>query len=281
MNTSILNDPTPEVRSPRLAMNAAGTNVGGSHLLDPATDESLYPSVDLLPGDALPPNDLSLTEPQLPLTADETVVAEPVTLPVQPTLEEKISARALNRSQFVDGRLTGPEIDQMISPADDGGLAVPSPEAQGQLADTMLPGERAVHLATISNGIYWKSVAMILLAVITMFYTFTLAFYFLAVAAIMLLLAWSTQRALMVAATDKRIVVRAGILNLQTMEIPYSRIESVDIAMTPMGMLLGYSNLIITGMGGKRFVVPYVRDAIAFRDDFTQWMLAREDGYRA
>lgn len=269
---------------PRAALNAAGTYVTGPHFLDPTQDSSLYPSDGAL-GTDVPMNArmMELTEPdlfpQVPEREPRLVTEAAPVLPERPlpTLESRLSNRALTESQFVENAVAGPELDPMASPADDGGIAVPSIDAQYMLADAVLPGERVVHLATVSNGIYWKSIAMVLLAVVTMFYTFTLAFYFIAVAIIMAALAWSTQRALLLAATDKRIIIRAGVLSTQTVEIPFSRIESVDVMQTPPGMLFGYSQLIITGTGRMRFIVPFVRDAVAFRDDFTQWMLAREN----
>ena len=270
---------------PRVALNAAGTYVTGPHLLDPTRDSSMYPTDGELGTDMpMDARALELSEPDLgfvnapePATIAPTI-AEPA-LPVMPlpTVESRLSNRSLQESQFIDNAELGPEMDPMASPADDGGIAVPSIDAQYMLAGSVLPGERVVHLATISGGIYWKSIAMALLAVVTMFYTFTLAFYFLGVAAIMALLAWSTQRALMLAATDKRIIIRAGIMSMQTVEIPFSRIESVDVMTTPMGMLLGFSSVIILGTGGMRYIVPFIRDANAFRDDFSQWMLAREN----
>jgi len=263
---------------PRAALNAAGTHVTGPHFLDPTQDSSLYPSDGAI-GTDVPATVSPDLEPLDRLTAAPVPPLPEIPLPEMPlpTVESRLANRANTESHFIENAVPGPELDPLASPADDGGVAVPSVEAQYMLADAVLPGERPVHLATISNGIYWKSIAMALLGVVTMFYTFTLAFYFFTVAIIMAALAWSTQHALLLAATDKRIIIRAGILSAQRVEIPFSRIESVDVMTTPPGMLFGYSTVIITGTGSMRFIVPFIRDALAFRDDFTQWMLAREN----
>ena len=145
----------------------------------------------------------------------------------------------------------------------------------------LLPGENIVHITAISPGIYWKSVAVMICALVALvFYGLWLGLYILAVACIMLLLAYWNQKYLVLAATDHRIIIRAGFLNQEVLQLRYPQIESVDTFYTLPGLLLGYGSVIITGTGMSRWVIPYVQDAVAFRNDLTQRLLEREEPLR-
>ncbi len=145
------------------------------------------------------------------------------------------------------------------------------------VASMLLPGEKIVHIAAISQGIYWKGIAVLGVALVALFYGVWLAVYFAVVAAVMLLLAYSTRKYLVLAATDHRIIIRAGILNQEMPQLRYHQIESIDLLYTLPGTLLGYSSVIITGTGRMRLIVPFVEDGEAFRDDIMQRILEKED----
>ena len=140
----------------------------------------------------------------------------------------------------------------------------------------LLPGEHIVHIAAISAGIYWKGIAVLIAALVALFYGIWLALYCLAVSAGLLLLAYSTKRYLVLAATDHRVIICGGIINQEVIQLRYHQIESVDILNTPSGSIFGYSSIIITGTGTTRWMIPFIRDAIAFRDNLTQKLLESE-----
>lgn len=148
------------------------------------------------------------------------------------------------------------------------------------LEGMLLPGERPVHVAIISKGIYWHGLAVAIAGFIVLFFSIWLTAYILFISAIMLLLAYSTQRFLMLAATDHRVIVRSGVVNQQVMQLRYHQIESIDVLNTVPGALLGYGSVILTGTGRLRMIVPYVKDAVAFRDHLTQKLLEREEPLR-
>lgn len=139
------------------------------------------------------------------------------------------------------------------------------PPAADILAALLQPGENIAYVATIGLAAYWKAAAMALLAVAAAFWSLNLALYFLLVGGVLFLIAWRTRRYLLLGATDRRILCRAGLLYSESTSIHYNAVESVDIFTPFLGALLGYSNVIITGTGRLGFVVPYVADAAQFR----------------
>jgi membrane protein YdbS with pleckstrin-like domain len=127
--------------------------------------------------------------------------------------------------------------------------------------------ERLLTVCSIHQAIYWKAVAVALFGVL-LFFTFTfstLGLFFLFVAACMGAIAYLTRRYLLLAATDKRIFIRSGILYADMIEMRYTQTESVELGMTPIGQIFGYGNVIVTGTGQRRVIVPFIKNAYDFR----------------
>lgn len=155
--------------------------------------------------------------------------------------------------------------------------ARPSAPAHNILASMLMPDEKIVHQVEISSGIYWKGLTMLVVAILVMLKAFVLGCFLLFVAGIILLVAHMTKYFLLLAATDKRILVRSGIINLDVIQMRYSKIESVELAWTIMGQLLGYASVVISGTGQRVTIIPYVADAIKFREKMTQILLDKDE----
>lgn len=154
--------------------------------------------------------------------------------------------------------------------------ATPSVYAQGLVQSMLLPGEKAIHVAVISPGIYWHGIAVLVLGLFALIYGVWLAIYISVIGAVLLLLSYSTKRYLVLATTDHRVIARFGVVNQQVLQLRYPQVESVDVMTTLAGQIFGYGSVIITGAGRLRLHIPFVRDAVAFRDHLTQKLLERE-----
>jgi uncharacterized membrane protein YdbT with pleckstrin-like domain len=147
----------------------------------------------------------------------------------------------------------------------------------GWLLPSLLPDERIIRVATISSGIYWKGITMMVLALFTLVFAFRLAVYFLIIGFVMLLIGFATKYSLYLAATNRRIIVRSGVFNQDTVELSYPKIESVELAWSPMGRILGYATIFITGTGRTRFGVPFIDNPLSWRDDLMQQLMEKEN----
>jgi len=131
---------------------------------------------------------------------------------------------------------------------------------------TLTEDEALLTVATVHKAIYWKSVAILIFALLLLL-TFlqNLGILFILVGGIMLLLAHLTRHFLILAATDKRIFIRSGFFYTDMIELRYAQIESIELGITPIGQMFGYGSVIITGTGQRRIIVPFIADAIQFR----------------
>jgi uncharacterized membrane protein YdbT with pleckstrin-like domain len=72
--------------------------------------------------------------------------------------------------------------------------------------------------------------------------------------------------------SKKNVVLHTGFWVRNTMDIPLSKIESIDIRRTLMGSLFQYGTLIITGTGGSRQLVYYLNKPLTCRRYIEQLM---------
>ncbi len=141
----------------------------------------------------------------------------------------------------------------------------------------LMEDEKLIAVCSIHEAIYWKGVAILLLGVLMLpSFMQNLGILLLIIGAIMLGIAWLMRRFLILAATDKRIFMRSGIVYSDMVELRYSQVESVEIGMTPIGQVFNYANVIVTGTGQRRIIVPFIRDAYIFRTRVNEVLVSRE-----
>jgi len=65
--------------------------------------------------------------------------------------------------------------------------------------------------------------------------------------------------------TNKRVIVKTGILSRRTFEMLLSRIESIGVQEPVMGRMLGYGTVILRGVGGTPDEFDLIANPLAFR----------------
>lgn len=138
-------------------------------------------------------------------------------------------------------------------------------------------GEKLIMVAGIHPGIYWKGILLFVVSLLLMIKVFNLGAFLMFVSLLLLSVNYLTRHYLLLALTDKRVLVRHGIINLDTIEVHQNRIESVEVHRTIMARLLGYGTVIVTGTGSRVTAVPFIDGAEQFRSVLDSMILARED----
>ncbi|MDD2986491.1 PH domain-containing protein [Flavobacterium sp.] len=72
------------------------------------------------------------------------------------------------------------------------------------------------------------------------------------------------------AITNKRVIIKTGLISRKTFEMNHSKIESVNVDQSIMGRILGYGTIGIVGSGGTREVFPNIKNPLAFRKKFQE-----------
>lgn len=69
-----------------------------------------------------------------------------------------------------------------------------------------------------------------------------------------------------------KITLRTGVFARQILDIPFQKIESVNIRQSILGTLLGYGTIEITGTGGTHELVTYLSKPLTCRRYIEQMM---------
>ena len=70
----------------------------------------------------------------------------------------------------------------------------------------------------------------------------------------------------------KRVIFRTGILVRKTTDIPYTKIESIDIRQSIIGSIMRYGTLMITGTGGTKHFINFLDKPLTCRRYMEQFM---------
>ncbi|HQT68004.1 MAG TPA: PH domain-containing protein [Acetobacteraceae bacterium] len=81
----------------------------------------------------------------------------------------------------------------------------------------------------------------------------------------MLIYQFLRRRTTLFAVTNRRVVMRVGILSTNAIEMIISRIEAVDVTQTLLGRMLNYGTVMLIGTGGSREPFRFLTDPARFR----------------
>jgi uncharacterized membrane protein YdbT with pleckstrin-like domain len=65
--------------------------------------------------------------------------------------------------------------------------------------------------------------------------------------------------------TDKRILMKVGLIRRASLEIFFHKIESININQTIPGRIFNYGTVVIVGTGGSKDTFPFVPNPLKFR----------------
>ncbi|MCK5284227.1 MAG: PH domain-containing protein [Alphaproteobacteria bacterium] len=140
--------------------------------------------------------------------------------------------------------------------------------------ERLLKGEKIVEQARINPAIYWQSVCVFILAVLVgLFVVKELGLLLVVVAGLMAFYAFIKKSILLLVVTNKRILVRYGILQVDVVDIHFDKVESVELERMLTGYIMGYSNVIIMGTGNRFMVIPYVANGVEIRRAYNELVL--------
>ena len=77
---------------------------------------------------------------------------------------------------------------------------------------------------------------------------------------------WTSEYAI----TNKRVIIKIGLISRKTLEMNLSKIESVNVDQSIFGRLLGYGASTIIGTGGTRETFSDLANPIQFRRVFQE-----------
>jgi uncharacterized membrane protein YdbT with pleckstrin-like domain len=72
------------------------------------------------------------------------------------------------------------------------------------------------------------------------------------------------------AVTNRRVVVKTGLVSRRTIEMLLNKVESIEVSETTMGRLLGYGAIVVVGTGGSTEPFRKIAHPLTFRSRLQQ-----------
>lgn len=76
---------------------------------------------------------------------------------------------------------------------------------------------------------------------------------------------WIDRQTSEFAVTDRRIIIKVGLISRKTMDLNLSKVESIDVEQGFAGRMFGFGTMMVVGTGGSRETFHYIADPTAFR----------------
>jgi hypothetical protein len=77
---------------------------------------------------------------------------------------------------------------------------------------------------------------------------------------------WLALKRTEMAVTNKRVIIKKGILATRSLEMVLSKIESVIVDKGLIGNIFDYGDIVVTGSGGTKEILKWVKAPIEFRN---------------
>ena len=72
------------------------------------------------------------------------------------------------------------------------------------------------------------------------------------------------------AITNKRIIIKVGLIRRNTLEMNLAKVESVKVNQSVLGRILNYGTIVVIGTGGTKEPFYKISNPLQFRKEFQQ-----------
>jgi uncharacterized membrane protein YdbT with pleckstrin-like domain len=134
------------------------------------------------------------------------------------------------------------------------------------------PDEKLLATGYIHWIVYWPAIAVMVLAVISLivlgFGSIAGRIIFLA-AIFFAIKEWFQQWITEIAVTDRRVIVKTGLIRRHTAEMNMDKVESVTVYQPVLGRLLDFGSVQVRGTGEGLGHLDYIKSPILLRNTIT------------
>jgi uncharacterized membrane protein YdbT with pleckstrin-like domain len=132
--------------------------------------------------------------------------------------------------------------------------------------DSLIPDEQVVFRTRLHLIIFFIPIVLLAISVCLFVYTVPLAAEsVLAVAVLWFLVKYVDYASSEFAVTNKRVIIKVGVLRRRTVEMLNTKVEAVSVNQGILGRILGYGNIVVTGTGGTNEPFNGISSPLEFR----------------
>lgn len=133
--------------------------------------------------------------------------------------------------------------------------------------ENLLPDEHVVYRAALHWIIFARAILVLVAGLVLVFVpgAAPVGLVVLLVGAVMLVPPFVAYRTTELGVTNKRVIVKTGLVQRRTLELLLRQVEAISVDQGLLGRLLGYGSITLTGTGGVREVFHQVREPLELR----------------
>ena len=144
----------------------------------------------------------------------------------------------------------------------------------GYVEDNLMPGEEVTYRAHLHWVIYLRAILIALLGLALTVAGFSrsdfsvlvyLGAAVLVVAAVVWFVQWVKSRTSEFAVTNKRVIIKVGLIRRDTLELLLNKVESIGVDQTVTGRIVGCGSIVVVGTGGTRETFRNIARPLDFR----------------
>ncbi len=151
-------------------------------------------------------------------------------------------------------------------------------ESMSYIEQTIAPGEHVVYSTRLSSAVIKICVILGTLAGLTFGAGIgalaggvsTAIATTIAALGIAVIAGWLAMHSSEFAVTNKRVLIKTGILNQRMLEIMLTKVESVEVRQSIFGGLWNYGTLLVGGTGSTKEPFQYIENPLEFRKHIQQ-----------
>ena len=134
------------------------------------------------------------------------------------------------------------------------------------VSKSLIPGEQVIYRTRISLVVFSWPALFGLMALAAWWLGFrAAAAVVLTVAVIILLPKYVAYATTEFAVTNRRLVLKVGVLSRRIVELQLSKVEAIAVDQNLLGRIFGYGNIVVTGTGGTKESFRTVSGPLNFR----------------
>lgn len=147
---------------------------------------------------------------------------------------------------------------------------------QHDIDDMLIRGEAVLVNGQVHLAVFWKAAVVLGAGILLGLFVPPLGFVLGGAGAVLMAFAALRQHFLLLTLTNKRVLARYGILQVDVVDISLDKIESIELERMLPGYFFGYANVVVMGTGNRYIVIPFVANARQFRKAFNELTLNEE-----
>jgi uncharacterized membrane protein YdbT with pleckstrin-like domain len=133
------------------------------------------------------------------------------------------------------------------------------------VSKSLLPGERVTHETRLHKMLFTGPVLAALAAIGLAFVSVPAGGVLVAVALLWGFGVWIRYASSEFAVTDKRVIIKVGLLHRRTLEMLLIKVEAISVDQSIAGRLFGYGTIVVVGTGGTREAFENIASPLEFR----------------